>query len=243
MINVDTYPYLAFSYLTYYLEETGIGFFWLHCLPEIYKTKFGSSNQETFPSTSKNSGIVLVPCCACNCFPTAIPSGVDIPDCHFLWQASSFWGSQLLQGAVSHKLMACCFCFLHLISKVCKSDHFESCNSVKLSFTNIWVLHSNFVGCESFLESFSFLIFLLYMRQTCHIQGLAVFLFYLRQTFHKGYLRTWCFCCCYWIFWVDPGCKRFNFHLKQVKVHRTFYFGAKVSMDIYLTCRCHQSKQ
>ena len=40
-----------------------------------------------------------------------------------------------------------------ILSKVCKPDNFESHNSLKLSFTNIRGLHSNFVDCESFLES------------------------------------------------------------------------------------------
>ena len=35
----------------------------------------------------------------------------------------------------------------------CKPDNFESHNSLKLSFTNIRGLRSNFVDCESFLES------------------------------------------------------------------------------------------
>ena len=39
------------------------------------------------------------------------------------------------------------------ISKACKPDNFESHNSLKLSFTNIRGLRSNFVNCESFLES------------------------------------------------------------------------------------------
>ena len=34
-----------------------------------------------------------------------------------------------------------------------KPDNFELHNSLKISFTNIWGLHSNFVDCESFLES------------------------------------------------------------------------------------------
>ena len=46
-------------------------------------------------------------------------------------------------------------------SKVCKSDNFQSDSSVKLSFTSIRGVHSNFVRCESFLES-NFLEFLLY---------------------------------------------------------------------------------
>ena len=40
-----------------------------------------------------------------------------------------------------------------ILSKACKPDNFESHNSLKLSFTNIQGLHSNFVNCEYFLES------------------------------------------------------------------------------------------
>ena len=40
-----------------------------------------------------------------------------------------------------------------ILLKVCKPDYFELHNSLELSFTNIWGLHSNFVNCESFLES------------------------------------------------------------------------------------------
>ena len=40
-----------------------------------------------------------------------------------------------------------------ILSKACKPDNFESHNSLKLNFTNIQVLCSNFVNCESFLES------------------------------------------------------------------------------------------
>ena len=40
-----------------------------------------------------------------------------------------------------------------ILSKACKPDNFESHNSLKLSSTNIRGLHSNFVDCESFLES------------------------------------------------------------------------------------------
>ena len=39
------------------------------------------------------------------------------------------------------------------LSKACKPDNFESHNSLKLSFTNIRGFCSNFVDCESFLES------------------------------------------------------------------------------------------
>ena len=40
-----------------------------------------------------------------------------------------------------------------ILSKGCKPDNFESQNSLKLSFTNIWGLRSNFVDCKSSLES------------------------------------------------------------------------------------------
>ena len=40
-----------------------------------------------------------------------------------------------------------------ILSKACKPDKFESYNSLKLSFANIQGLCSNFVDCESFLES------------------------------------------------------------------------------------------
>ena len=39
-----------------------------------------------------------------------------------------------------------------ILSKVCKPNNFESQNSLKISFTNIQGLRSNFVDCESFLE-------------------------------------------------------------------------------------------
>ena len=40
-----------------------------------------------------------------------------------------------------------------ILSKGLKPDYFESHNSLKLSFTNIWGLCLNFADCESFLES------------------------------------------------------------------------------------------
>ena len=40
-----------------------------------------------------------------------------------------------------------------ILSKGCKSDNFEPYNSLKLRFANMRGLRSNFVECESFLES------------------------------------------------------------------------------------------
>ena len=40
-----------------------------------------------------------------------------------------------------------------ILSKGCKPDESESHKSLKLNFTNIWGFSSNFVDCESFIES------------------------------------------------------------------------------------------
>ena len=42
------------------------------------ETELGSSNQKASPSTGKNTGVVLVPCCGWKCDLTAISGGVDI---------------------------------------------------------------------------------------------------------------------------------------------------------------------
>ena len=69
--------------------------------------------------------------------------------------------TKLLQGLVSHELTAYLSVFnlfltqwiMAILSKVCKPDTCEPHNSLKLSFTNIRGLCSNFVEYESFLES------------------------------------------------------------------------------------------
>ena len=45
------------------------------------------------------------------------------------------------------------FAVMAILSKGCKPDNSEPHNSLKLSFTNIRGLPSNFLKCESFLES------------------------------------------------------------------------------------------
>ena len=73
--------------------------------------RLGSSNQEASLLAGKNTRIVLVPCCAWKCVPTANSGGKNIsevPGCHLLQHISSQCGSQkLLQGLVSHELTAC----------------------------------------------------------------------------------------------------------------------------------------
>ena len=47
VINVDAYPFLAFSDLTCHLQDTEIGVFWLHCATSVRKPN-SSSDQEAF---------------------------------------------------------------------------------------------------------------------------------------------------------------------------------------------------
>ena len=62
---------------------------------------------------------------------------------------------------MSHELTACFSVFdlfftqgiMTVLSKGCKPDNFESRNSLKFSFTYVLGFRSNFVNCESFLES------------------------------------------------------------------------------------------
>ena len=60
-------------------------------LPDNKETKLGCSDREASPSAGKNTGVVLVPCRAWKCVPTAISGGVDIsevPRCPLLRQMS-----------------------------------------------------------------------------------------------------------------------------------------------------------
>ena len=71
---------------------------------------------------------------------------------------SSQWGShKLLQGLVCRELAAYFSVFdifeMAILSKEHKADKFESHNSLKLSFTYIWDLRSNFAESEYFVES------------------------------------------------------------------------------------------
>ena len=97
--------------------------------------------------------------------PTSISGEVDISvasGCQLLWHMSSQLGSKRsLKGLVSHELTVylSVFCFWR------KLNNFESHSSLKLSFTNIRGLRSNFVKCESSFNQI-LLIFLLYVRQT-----------------------------------------------------------------------------
>ena len=120
------------------------------------ETKLGSSDQEASPSAGKYTGVVLVPCCAWKCVPTAISVGVDISEvfgCHFLQKMFSV--RVFSKIAVSQPIF---LIFLSLFISV-KWSYYQkdvnqtNFNSRKLIFTNIRGLSSNFVDFESFVDS------------------------------------------------------------------------------------------
>ena len=68
--------------------------------------------------------------------------------------------TKITSGLVSHELSAYLSVldlfliqWIMAISKGCKPHNYESHYSLKLTFTNIWGLRSNFLDCESILES------------------------------------------------------------------------------------------
>ena len=61
--------------------------------PDSKETEPGSSDQEASPSAGKITGVVLVPCRAWKCVPTAISACVDfseVPGCHFSVRVTKF---------------------------------------------------------------------------------------------------------------------------------------------------------
>ena len=56
MISVDAYFFLAFSDLTYHLEDARTGVSWLHCAPDSKETELGRSKQEASDQLVKTLG-------------------------------------------------------------------------------------------------------------------------------------------------------------------------------------------
>ena len=115
-----------------------------------------------------------MPCHAWKCVPTAISSSVVISKslgviCYDRWVLSeghkNYFKDWCLINSQAYLSVFDLFLtqwIMVILSNGCKPDNFESQNSLKLRFTNIQGLSSNFVECESFLESNSPHILALY---------------------------------------------------------------------------------
>ena len=111
-------------------------------------------------SAHKNIRIILEPCPAWKCVPTAISGYVDItevPGCHYVrWVLSEGhknYFKDSFKAYLSVFNLSLTQWIMAMLSKGCKADNFDSHSSLKLSFANICGDRSNFVECKSFLES------------------------------------------------------------------------------------------
>ena len=122
---------------------------------------------EASPYAGKNTEVVLVPCSLLEVHPYSY-----FPWCGYFWSLSMSFATTDEFSVDSHKNYLKDQCLMNsqptflfeptltqwimaILSKGCKLDNFESHNSLKLSFINVWGLHLNFFECESFLESIS----------------------------------------------------------------------------------------
>ena len=103
VISVDAYPFLFFLDLTCHLDDTGIVFSGCTSLPDSKENKLGSSDQEAFPSACKISGIVLAWKCGSVSLQLFLAPWVSF----FMAYEFSVRVTKLLQGLVSHELIAC----------------------------------------------------------------------------------------------------------------------------------------
>ena len=122
-----------------------------------------------FPTSRSNTVVILVPCCTWKCLPTACSSGVgysrdpwvlhvrtdefSVRVTQIVSKISVSWTHNLPFGFLRYFWLS----GMAVLSKEHKSAIFESPNFLKLSFSNIQGC-SNFVECESFLESNSAVI-------------------------------------------------------------------------------------
>ena len=111
-------------------------------LPDSKENELGSSDQEVSPSAGKNTRVVLVPC-----------SCMEVRPCNYFRWCGYFWGpwvSFVTTYELSVRVPKNYFKDWCLTNS---RPTFKSHNSLKLNFTNIRGLRSNFVDCEPFFQS------------------------------------------------------------------------------------------
>ena len=150
--NADAHLLMTFPDLTCYLVDTGM-FYGCTTSPDIKDTKLISSNQETYPSVGKNTGLVFMPCWTwklVQLFPVVwILSrylGVICYDIEISLRVTKITSNISVSWTQSLP-------FWSLPLFWCNKMAILSRNSLKFSFSNVQGFHCNFVGCESLLES------------------------------------------------------------------------------------------
>ena len=126
--------------------------------PDSKEMKLGRVDQEDFSSAGKTTRLVLVPCHAWTCFPIAIFSGMDNSEYNFSLDIICYDRKVSVRitkitsrfGVSWTNSLPHCFwpistqLIIAILSTGCEPDNFESYNSLKLSFTNIRGIRSNF---------------------------------------------------------------------------------------------------
>ena len=107
MISADAYPFWLSQTLPVTLKIQEWVFSGCTVPPNSKDTELKSSDQETSPSASKNTGIVLMSCYIWKCVPTDFSSGADFDGCHEF----TVRVTKLFQGLASHELAAYLFLF------------------------------------------------------------------------------------------------------------------------------------
>ena len=117
--------------------------------PDSTETQVGSSNQEASPSAGKNSGLVLVPCRAWKCVPTAISDVVNISKVHSVICYNRWVLSEGHELTPYFSVFNLCLTQLWPYQKDVTQTVLNH-TTLTLNFTNIQGQYSNFVECQSF---------------------------------------------------------------------------------------------
>ena len=88
----------------------------------------------------------------------SVISPIEVCHFNFFGGCGYFWGSWVSfvttdEFSVRVTKISSRVWIMVILSKGCKTNHFEWHSPLKLRFTNIRALRSNFIECESFLES------------------------------------------------------------------------------------------
>ena len=183
VISVDPYPFLAFSDLTCHLEDTEIAKCVLVVLCSILARRHNLevATKRLLHQPGKKTEVVLVPYHTWTCYFWWC-GYFQVPWLSFVTTDEFSVGSQnyfkdwwLMNSQARYfsvfELFLTQWIATIILSKGCKSDNFESHNSLKLSLTNVWGwgLHFRFPLLITFSSLVYALLFMLFHKMGCYI--------------------------------------------------------------------------